>query len=83
MVFILCSKINFPLFPQRPARGGVGKTWALFESPLSIFFIPAKKNSLWSYKEMLLWTQYLLLSLNQWLQAWGKSIVSFFKERKS
>lgn len=82
MVFILCSKTNFHLFP-RSQRGGGGGNTGLFESPLSIFFIPAKENILLSYKEMLLSTQYLLLSLNQWLQAWGKSIVSFLKKEKA
>lgn len=76
-------KINFLIFPRRQQGVGVGKTWGLFESPLSIFFIPTKENSLWSYKEMLFSAQYLLLSLNQWLQAWGKSIMSFLRKGKA
>lgn len=68
-------------FSSEAVVGG-GNDTGLFESLLSIFFIPAKENILRPYKKTLFSAQYLLLSLNQWLQAWGKSIVSFFKERK-
>lgn len=78
----LCYVQNqFPLFPQKLLWVG-GMATGLFESLLSIFFLPAKENIQRSHKKKLFSAQYLLLSLESMAPGLGQEHCVFLKERK-